>query len=247
MQIHRILHCAFEKATKWQITQTNVFKNVDAPKPEKYKATVYTVEQTNKLLKLLQDSELYIPGLIAIYTGMRRGEVLALTWQDIDLINGNITVCKTLSPTKTGLKITTPKTAKSNRKISISDALIKALQLHKEQQEETKRLLKELYIDKSLVVCQKNGDYFSPTKLDHAFSKLLADNDLPHIRFHDLRHTHASLLLSQGVQAKLISERLGHSTTNVTLNIYAHTYEADNKEVANNFENLLTCDRLANC
>lgn len=167
--------------------------------------------------------------MIAISTGMRRGEILGLTWENVDLNNFTITVKQALYPTKNGLVILPPKTKTSMRKLSIPQTLVNILKTHKEQ-----------YNNKGkFVCCSENGEIISPSSLNHKFKNLLSENDLPSIRFHDLRHSHASLLLSQGVQAKVISERLGHSNINITLDLYSHVYEATNIKVANDFDQFL--------
>lgn len=238
-QIHRILHSAFKQAVKWQIISKNVIDNVEPPKKEKFIALVLNKEQVKQLLEVAKSTDCYIPTYIAIATGMRRGEILALTWNDINFEKRTITVSKTLSPTKNGLIVTKPKTLKSNRMISVPPTLIECLIEHKNKQDYIKNLLKESYVDNNLVICTNNGNYFSPTKLNHGFQRLLKNNNLPPVRFHDLRHTHASLLISQDVHPKLISERLGHSTIGITMNLYSHVYDADNEELANNFDKFL--------
>ena len=109
----------------------------------------------------------------------------------------------------------------------------------KQTQEYQKRFLKENYINKNLVVCNYYGNYYDPNRLNHLFKKEIKKVDLPDIRFHDLRHTHASLLLNSNVNIKAISDRLGHITTTITLNTYSHIYDSTNIELAENFDKFL--------
>lgn len=235
LQFHRIIHSALNQAMKWQLVSRNVSDCVQAPKPETYKSNFLDSIQVSKLIKLVEKTEIYIPVMIAIATGMRRGEVLGLEWNNVDLNNANIKVVQALYPTKNGLVILPPKSEKSNRIISISPSLVKILKEHKKKQEINKSLLGKEYKG-NFVCCNICGQVISPTKLNHIFKKIVSNSDLPPIRFHDLRHSHASLLVSQGVQPKVISDRLGHSNINITMTLYSHVYDATNREVANNFD-----------
>ena len=170
---------------------------------------------------------------------MRRGEILGLTWNNIDLDNCIIKVTQALYPTKNGLVILPPKTESSIRTISIPLTLVDILRDYKEKQEEIKIKLRDNYIDNNLVCCMDNGNPINPTTLNHKFHNLLEENHLPLIRFHDLRHSHASILLKEKIPIKAISERLGHSNVNITLNLYSHTYQETNQEIANKFDKIL--------
>lgn len=237
--IHKILHKALKHAVQWELVLRNVADVVSTPTPEKYVANVLKEDEISTLLDSLKNTEIYLAVLIALGTGLRRGEILALTWDCIDLENKTLTVSKTVEPTKNGLTVKSPKTHHSNRKISISDNIIIALNKELEKQNIQKSLLKENYMNNNLVFCRYNGDYYSPTKLNHTFKKYIDNLNITKIRFHDLRHTHASLLLKDNVNFKIISERLGHSNINITLDTYAHTYEATNISVAQNFNKYL--------
>ena len=166
--------------------------------------------------------------------------MLGLTWDNVDLEQGTLKVVQALYPTKNGLDFSTPKTENSIRKISIPLTLVNILKDYKLKQEIIKNRLGEIYIDCNLICSQTDGKPINPTTLNHKFNNLLKQNNLPLIRFHDLRHTHASLLLKERVEPKVISERLGHSNINITLDIYSHVYEETNMEVAN------TLDRIIN-
>lgn len=229
LYIHRILHSALRQAMKWDLVVRNVADNVDTPKKEKYQAKILDSEQLTKLINIIKDTYIYIPVMIAIATGMRRGEVLGLTWENIDLDNSTLKVVQAVYPVKNGLVVLPPKTNTSIREISLPKTLVDILKEHKN---------KNAHISNFVCILQ-DGTLISPSSLNHKFKQILKDNDLPSIRFHDLRHSHASLLLSQGVQAKVISERLGHSNINITMDLYSHVYEATNREVANNFDKFL--------
>lgn len=227
--IHRIIHSALTKAMKWDLVARNVADNVETPKKIRYTHNVLDSNQTKLLINAIKNTYIYLPVMIAIATGMRRGEILGLVWSNIDLDSSTLTVVQALYPTKNGLQLLPPKTATSIRKISLPPTLVTILKKYKAK-------------SKNEFVCTlEDGTLISPSSLNHKFKQLLADNDLPSIRLHDLRHSHASLLLSQGVQAKVISERLGHSNIGITMDLYSSIYEATNKEVANNFDIFLHC------
>lgn len=239
LYFHRIIHCALKQAMKWQFIIRNVADCVDTPKPEKYKPLVLTSKETIALINVISNTDIYIPVIIAIYTGMRRGEILGLTWNNIDLEQGTLKVVQALYPTKNGLIFSKPKTENSIRKISMPLTLVNILKDYKIKQETVKNSLGNNYNDLDLVCSLDNGNPINPTTLNHKFRSLLKETNLPLIRFHDLRHTHASLLLKEHVEPKVISERLGHSNINITLDIYSHIYEETNMEVANTFDRLI--------
>lgn len=226
--IHRIIHSALKQAMKWQLVIRNVADNVEIPKKKKYTAVILDSSQINSLINAVKNTYIYIPVIIAISTGMRRGEILGLTWDNIDLDKSTLNVVQALTPTQNGLKILPPKTKTSIRKISLPPTLVEILKMHKEKN-----------YNNNFVCCLENGQIITPSSLNHKFKDILTANNLPSVRFHDLRHSHASLLLSQGVQAKAISERLGHSNINITMDLYSHIYEATNVEIANNFDRFL--------
>lgn len=237
--LHRIIHGALTQAVKWQLLARNVADCVEPPKPQKYEAKFLNDEQTNLLIEKAKKSDIYIPVIIAIFTGMRRGEVLGLNWQNVDFEKGYIRVVQELSCTKQGLMILSPKTKKSIRNIAIPDMLVRILKKHKAKQNENRLLLGREYQNIDMVCTYPSGKLFYPKRFSVKFHELLRKNNLPVVRFHDLRHSHASLLVKLGIQPKLISERLGHSNIGITMDLYSHLYEEADKEVADAFGELI--------
>lgn len=239
LAIHRIIYSSLCQAVKWQLVIRNVAESVEPPKAKRYKASYLTDEQTEKLLEVAKRTDIYIPIAIAVYTGARRGEVLGLNWSNVNLDKGYIRIIDNLCATKKGLIIKQPKTNNSVRTIAISKTLIDLLKKHRIKQLENKMLYGKDYQDNNLVCCYENGQFFNPKRFSGKFNELLRKNNLPVIRFHDLRHSHASLLVKLGVQPKEISERLGHSNIGITMDLYSHLYEETDREVAEMFEQLI--------
>lgn len=240
LAIHRIIHSSLKQAVRWQLIVRNIADCVEPPRAKKYKASFLSDEETRILLKKSEGTEIYIPIAIAIYTGARRGEILGLKWENINLDKGYIKIINNLCSTSKGIITKTPKTQDSIRNIAISDTLINILKQHKIEQLKNKMLLGGEYIDNNFVCSYYNGKPFNPKRFSTKFHELLKKNNLPIIRFHDLRHSHASLLVKLGVQPKEISARLGHSNIGITMDLYSHLYEDVDKDVADKFEKLIS-------
>lgn len=236
---HRLIFKALKDAVKWQLIMRNVAEAVTPPKTRKVEMETWDNAQVKFFLDISKDSSYYPIYLTAINTGMRRGEVLGLRWQDIDFDNNLFYVRQSLQEVKkVGLTFKEPKSGKS-RSISITPSLAKELKKIYKQQLEYKLLLGQGYQDLDLVFAQKNGKPIQPTEMARNYRKMVDKSGLPYIRFHDLRHTHATLLLQQGVHPKVVSERLGHSTIGITMDTYTHVLPNLQKEAALQFEQLI--------
>jgi integrase len=218
---HRVLHNALNQAVKWQLLARNPAGAVEPPKPEQKEMQALDEDTSAWLLAAAQGSRLYIPILIAITTGMRRGEILALRWVDVDFINNVVRVQRSIEQTNAGVRVKEPKKKRSRRPISIPRLLIDALELHRAHQNELKKALGAAYEDNDLVCCSDDGRIWIPESFTSLYFKFTRRIGVT-VRFHDLRHSHASQMLRQGVSAKVVSERLGHSAIGVTLDTYSH-------------------------
>jgi len=181
-----------------------------------------TEAETAALLRAAERSSLHLPILVAVVTGLRRGELLGLRWSDIEIGTGETSVQRTLEQTSEGLRFKEPKTQKASRTVMMPAIAVEALKAHKVQQAEHRLMLGPAYEDHGLVFARDDGLPWPPDTFSTAFAALIRRSGLPHVRFHDLRHSHASQLLRQGVHPKVVSERLGHSTVKTTLDIYSH-------------------------
>lgn len=180
-------------------------------------------EQTRRLLQAASGDRLEALYVLALNTAMRQGELLALTWDDVDLEGGRLRVRRTL--TKAGKSYATgePKTGKSRRVIRLTAAAVAALRAHLARQLEEMEVAGSLYRPGGLVFANEVGGIINPSNLRNCrFKPLLKRAGLPPVRFYDLRHTCATLLLGRNVNAKVVSEMLGHSSISITLNIYSH-------------------------
>ena len=175
------------------------------------------------LLEIAKDT-IYHPLIhLAVYTGMRRSELLALRWQSVDLDLATLSVVQVMHRLRGGRFIfEPPKTAKSRRMVALSPTAVLALRAHKERQVSDKILMGSSLYDQDLVFCHPDGSPLKPDTVTHAFADLMSKARLPKIRFHDLRHTHASLMLKANVHPKIVSERLGHASVSITLDTYSH-------------------------
>lgn len=241
--IHRVLRKALQQAFRLQLVNRNVADYVELPKAKKFKPSILNIEQILKMLEDLKNTKFYIPVLLAVATGLRRGEVLGLRWADIDSKECTITINQNLIPDKTGVIITTPKTENSHRTILVSQLIIQELLLHKEKQDKIKKDLEEIYYDHDLVNCKLDGLPLNPSTFSSDFSDILKKLKLPHVRFHDLRHMNATIMLKSNIPAKIASERLGHSTIGITLDLYSHVLNDMQKEAAETFDRILFIDR----
>ncbi|MHB8859795.1 MAG: tyrosine-type recombinase/integrase [Thermoleophilia bacterium] len=229
---HRLLHGALEQALRWGLINRNPADAVRAPKPVGKEMSVLSNEQLAQLLKAAKGSRAYMAILLAATTGARRGEVLALRWADLDLQSGKAVIRRSLQLTETGISFKEPKTRQSSRVVTLPMFTIGSLKEHRKRQAEDMLLLGAQYKDFGLVCAQKDGTPINPASLSKHFLAIVRKTGIPHVRFHDLRHTHASILLSQGINPKVVSERLGHSSVSVTLETYSHVLPGMQEEVA---------------
>ncbi|MED3729918.1 tyrosine-type recombinase/integrase [Geobacillus stearothermophilus] len=239
-QMHNLLNQAFDQAVRWSLVKVNPVKNAKPPKVKSEEKITWTVDEVNRFLNLIKDSSMEIPYLLAIFTGMRRGEVLGLKWDDVDFENKKIRIKRSLCfVSGKGLIFKEPKTKKSKRQISISQHVVNVLKKHKQKQEFQKEKLGTQYQDNNLIVCTDDGKPLDPRNLLRQFYRLIEEASVPRISFHDLWHTHATILMQQGENPKVVSERLGHSRVGITLDLYSHVSDDLQEQAAEKFENAL--------
>jgi len=222
--VHAVLHRALATALRLGLVQRNVCDLVDPPRMRHYEMMVLTAPQVRTLLQAAKGHRLEALFVLALATGMRQGELLALKWADVDLEAATVTVRATLQHVRgRGFVFLPPKTKQSRRKVALPTTVVEALHQHHARQLNERKSLGLAWEDMDLVFTNQVGRPLDGVNvLRRELHPLLRRAGLPVIRFHDLRHTAATLLLSQGVNAKVVSEMLGHSDISITLGIYAH-------------------------
>jgi len=221
---HRVLREALHHAVKWQILMRNPADACEAPRPSRPEMSVLDAEGVSTLLKSIQehpDRDIFIT---AIFTGMRQGELLGLRWQDVDLNKRVVRIQQAVGfIPKLGFVFREPKTKSSRRQVVLPQMAVDALARRKIQVTTDKLFIgSDLYKDHDLVFCNNAGAPLDPSGLSRRFKKIATKVGPSKLRFHDLRHTHATMLLSQGIHPKVVQERLGHESINITLDIYSH-------------------------
>lgn len=234
-QHHRVLRKALKQAVRWQLLSRDPSDGVEPPRFTRKEMAVLDEADVLRLLERMKGHMYYLPVLMAVTTGMRRGEILALRWQDVDLETGNVRVRRTVQELKGGITFKEPKTAKSRRTVKLPADVLQALQKHRTKQAEDKLFLGAQYQDNGLVFAEFSGKPIRPSRLTMSFGQFARKMGY-NMRFHDLRHTHATLLLKAGVNPKVVSERLGHSTVGTTLDVYSHVLPDMQDEAVRRFE-----------
>lgn len=239
--LHVIIHEALKYAVKWGLVGRNVADAVEPPKVRRKEMRALTPAEAARLLAVAKDDRLYALYLLAVTTGMRQGELLGLRWQDLDLERATLSVRQALHRVSGKPVFEGPKTERSRRSIALPASVVAALRRHRTQQAREKLMLGQDYDDHGLVFCQPNGRPFDAKNLvQWRFKPLLRKAGLPDTRFHDLRHTCATLMLAEGVHPKIVSERLGHSTVTLTLDTYSHVLPDMQREAAEKLDALLS-------
>jgi integrase len=223
--IHAVLHRALTHAVRWGLVPRNVAKAVDIPKLTREEINALSPEEARRFLAAARGDRLEALYVLAIHCGPRRGELLGLRWSDVDLDAGTLRINRQLQRLRdgSGRVFSEPKNKKARRTIRLTNAASDALRRHRKRQAEEKLRYGPLYQDQDLIFATIVGTPLEPSNIDRRnFKPLLANAGLRSIRFHDLRHTCATLMLSQGVNPKIAQERLGHSTISQTMDTYSH-------------------------
>lgn len=221
--MRRVLIKALNQAVTWDRLAKNPATATTPPKVERVKMLAYDADQTATLIEAFRPNRMFIPMLLAVMCGLRRGEILALRWRHVDLSDSRrmLSIRESAEQTKDGVRYKEPKAGRA-RTVALSSMMVAELKAHRTRQAEEQLKLGIRPDDDAFVVAQIDGRPLKPVSLTHEWTRLLAKTSLPRIRFHDLRHTHASQMLAAGVHPKVASERLGHSTIGITLDLYSH-------------------------
>ncbi len=237
--IHTTLRKALRDAVSDELIPRNVADGIKAPRPKKKEINPLNPDQAKTFLHAIRGDRFEALYVLAVHCGLRQGELLGLNWADVDLEVGKLRVRRTLSLTRSGHVYEQPKNWKG-RSIELTQAASEALRVHLIRQLEEIEGLGDNYQDKGLIFPGERGQPMRPYTLTGKLERILERAGLPHIRFHDMRHTCATLLLSKGVHPKFVQELLGHATISITLDTYSHVIPAMGDQTRKAMEDALS-------
>jgi integrase len=230
--MHVILKAAMGHAVRWQMLARNPVDAVDPPKIERSAMRTYDLAQTAELIDTTRGTRMTMTVILAVLCGLRRGEIAALRWRNINLAAAQLAVTESAEQTRAGVRYKQPKSGRG-RTVALSARVVNELRSHRAQQAQELLLLGIPLTDDAFVVAQADGCPLQPRTITHQWHLLLSKNKaLPRIRFHDLRHAHATHMLSSGVHPKIASERLGHSKVGITMDLYSHVMPGMQEDAA---------------
>lgn len=238
LHVHRALFTALRHAVRLQLIPVNPAEAVTPPKPAQRDVHPMTPAEAELVLSAVAGTWLEMPVVLALGTGLRRGEICGLRWVDLDLETSRLRVMQTVQHIGRELRFLPPKTHRSRRSIAVPGFVLESLRRHALTQEEMRAVAGSSWRNHGLVVCHPDGSPLRPDSVTHAFSKVARQIGLP-LTFHGLRHAHASLMLAGGVHLKVVSDRLGHSSIAITADLYSHMAPAVDDEAAAALDGLL--------
>ena len=246
LHIHRVLREALQHAVRWQMLSGNPADAVVPPRPIRYEPSVLSVEDVRRLLAVAASTTHGPLVHTVVMTGLRRGELLGLRWQDVDLDAGVIHVRQTAQwlPGE-GSIFRSPKTERSRRAVVLAPSTVQVLREHRRSQLEERLAVGAAYQEYGLVFATPLGTPMDPSNLRRAWRRIVKSFGLTGLRFHDLRHAHATLMLLGGVHPKVVSERLGHSSVGITLDTYSHVLPSLQAQAAVSLERLFAAGKDA--
>lgn len=237
---HRILYEALRHGVKHGVVIRNVAEAVDPPRPVNKEMVMIGPSDVRLILDSAKETPYYPALFTAVYTGLRRGELLGLRWCDVDLNLATLSIVQTLQQLRGGKYVVgEPKSRRGRRQIALSPSLAILLREHRARQEDVRRLLGKPLTPTDLVFSHPCGAPLRPNTITRAFRRISESLGLQGARLHDLRHAHATVMLQQGIHPKIVSERLGHSSVAITLDTYSHVVPGLQEAAAQRFEEAL--------
>ena len=243
--VHAVLRRALKQAVVRGLVPRNVAEGASLPRMVQKETQSFTPEEVRKFLVATRHDRLEALYVLAVTCGCRQGELLGLRWEDVDLGAGKLTVRRQVQRSRDGSgMVTGPTKNKKSRTIRLGIVAVEALKAHRERQAEEVASAKGLWRNPDFVFASTIGTSLDPSNVvDRSFKPLLRRAGLPNIRFHDLRHACATLLLSEGVPVKVVQEVLGHSSVSVTMDVYSHVLPDMQEKAAAAMDGLLSDDR----
>ena len=233
LKCHRVLKHAFNDSVRWGLLARNPVDLIDAPRAEQREMTAWSGEQARRFVDAIATDRQFAMWVLFITTGMRRGEVAGLAWDDLDTERGVLSVQRAVISAGKGTGLSEPKTRRSRRSIPLDPGTLDALRVHRRAQVAERLRLGEVWTDSGRMFTGLTGEPLHPDTISSAFVEIVLGVDVPRIRLHDLRHTSATVAMEAGVHPKIVSERLGHSTISITLDLYSHATPSLQSEAAN--------------
>jgi integrase len=235
---HRVLKQALAQAVRWELLSRNPADAVDPPKVERTTMITYDLKQTGELIGAIRGTGLFMPTLLAVLLGMRRGEIAALRWRSVDLDAGQVAVVESVEQMNGTVRLKPPKSGRA-RTVALAQTIIDELRAHRIEQAQSLLKLGVRISEDHFVCAHADGRMMQPTWITHEWVRLIRGTDLPAYRFHDLRHAHATHLLASGAHPKVASERLGHSKVGITLDLYSHVMPGMQEDAADKADKAL--------
>ncbi|MEW6045890.1 MAG: tyrosine-type recombinase/integrase [Bacillota bacterium] len=237
---HAVLRQSLAQAVKWGFLGRNVCDAVELPRQAHKEMRVLTPEEAKRFLEAAKGERLEALWVLALTTGMRKGELLGLRWQDVDLERATLEVRQSLVRVHGKPVFQQPKTARARRTVELTPLAVEALRRHRAKQAQERLLAGSSWLNHGLVFCQRDGRPLDPMNVyNRNFKRVLAKAGLDGVRLHDLRHTHATLLLKSGANPKVVSERLGHASTAFTMDVYSHVLPGLQRDAALKVDQML--------
>ena len=231
LYMHRLIKQALKHAVRWGTLTKNPAAAVDPPSIERATLSTYDMAQTVDAIEAARGSRLFVPILLGVLCGLRRGEIVALRWRSVDLSASSLAVVESAEQTAAGIRYKKPKSGRA-RNIALSAYVVEELKVHKLRQAEELLRVGVRLNDATFVYAREDGEPIQPRSLTHNWQALVSRTGIPRVRFHDLRHAHATHLLSSGVHPKVASERMGHSKVGITLDLYSHVLPGMQEDAA---------------
>ena len=231
LYMHRLLKHALAEAVRWELLSRNPADAVKPPKIERASLTTFDMVQTADLIDAVRGTRVMIPVMLGVLCGLRRGEIAALRWRKVDLQAGKLMIVESAEQTAAGVRYKPPKSGRG-RTVALSGIMSEELHAHRLRQAEELLRLGVRQGDDTFVYTREDGEPMQPRSLTRAWQSAAGKINLPRVRFHDLRHAHATHLLSNGVHPKVASERLGHSRVGITLDLYSHVLPGMQEDAA---------------
>lgn len=233
------INAAMKKAVVLRMIPYNPCEGVVLPKLKRYKAKVYDITNIHKLLEITKDTDMYIPVLLCVTAGLRRGELLALRWDNIDFKKKVLMIRHNMVRGENGFIIKAPKSEAGIRDIRLGDEVIDELRKARKKYFEDMISYGTGFQNLNFVVRQEDGTPMMPDSMTRKWTRFVEEHKLPHIRFHDLRHSNATALIMAGVNPKVVQQRLGHADVNITLNTYTHVLPEMDVEAAEKLDTIM--------